>query len=333
MATILVLGAQGVLGSFAARALRADGHAILRGGRRIEPAEDFRLVDLDQPETLTAALSGVDLVVTAIEDPQVRAERQVLRAGGVIVSLATVPAAGERLLVRESAAGVRGSVVLNAGLSGVGALVVRDLLERHAQADEVEIAYIVSTAGTSGLAGVHYVHRLLTSTPHMQTTVLEFTPPRGRKRCFDLSANDEIPLAASVAGNRRLRSFVGVAESGVNGLLLLLNRIGLLARLPIALLAAGVKSPDRIPALTREPMRARFAVRRSGVLLEARGLESEGDYNSTVQATTVFAHALLDARLAGQLPAGLWRIEELLRLDGVRAALANLNIVTCALNT
>ena len=50
--TVLILGAQGVLGNFTARALQAAGHRVLRGGRRVETTADFRLVDLERIGTL-----------------------------------------------------------------------------------------------------------------------------------------------------------------------------------------------------------------------------------------------------------------------------------------
>ena len=46
---ILVVGAQSVLGSFTARYLRDLGYTVLRGGRRAESADDFRLIDLVRP--------------------------------------------------------------------------------------------------------------------------------------------------------------------------------------------------------------------------------------------------------------------------------------------
>ena len=125
--TILVLGAQGTLGRFTAQRLRAAGHHVLRGGRRWEKASDFRLVDLDHMETFSAALQGVDLVVSSVEDPETRAEREILRRGGVLISQATIPAAAQRKLHSDSARDAKGTVVLNSGLTGVIGLVIKGL--------------------------------------------------------------------------------------------------------------------------------------------------------------------------------------------------------------
>ncbi|MGH6678849.1 MAG: hypothetical protein ACREDL_07935, partial [Bradyrhizobium sp.] len=89
MKTVLVIGAQGVLGGLTAEIFRAQGWNVLRGGRRVETAPDFRLVDLDHMETFAAARCGVDLVVSAVEDPDCRAERHVLENGGAILTMAS----------------------------------------------------------------------------------------------------------------------------------------------------------------------------------------------------------------------------------------------------
>ena len=317
--TILVLGAQGVLGRFTATALQAAGHRVLRGGRRAETASDFRLVDLDRLDTLVEALNGVDLVVSSIEDPQVRAEREILRRGGLLLSQATLPTPARRRLDAEFANGSTGTVILNVGLSGVGALVVRDLLERHPLADAVEIGYVVSTAGSAGRAGVIYVHRLLTAGPRLRTMTRLFAPPRGARACFDLSDNDEIWLSPRLSGARAVHAYMAIAEPGLSAFLMQLNRWGVLARLPRGLLTAGVSFKPAPKALTREPMRVRLAVYRDGTLLEAQGVDAEGDYNSTVHATVRFVQALSELDGSG-VPAGMHGVEDIVRLPQLRDA-------------
>jgi len=76
--SVLVIGAQGFLGSFIAGAFSREGWRVLRGGRRPEPGPDFRLVDLDREETLHGAVREVDLVVSTVRHPRLLAERLVL---------------------------------------------------------------------------------------------------------------------------------------------------------------------------------------------------------------------------------------------------------------
>src|SRR5256885_7149640 len=89
----LVIGAQGVLGSFIARRFREAGWDVIRGGRRPEAAEDFRLVDLDRPQTVATTCRDSDLVVSTVRHPALSAERAVLAGGGVLLSLDDLPAA------------------------------------------------------------------------------------------------------------------------------------------------------------------------------------------------------------------------------------------------
>ena len=71
---VLIIGAQGVLGTLLARGFREAGWHVVRGGRRPERAGDFRLVDLDQPETVSQALSEVGLAVSTVRDDKLAAD-------------------------------------------------------------------------------------------------------------------------------------------------------------------------------------------------------------------------------------------------------------------
>src|SRR5438477_4093014 len=95
---VLVLGAQGFLGTFTAAALAKDGWRVIRGGRRPEYAPDFALVDLDAPDTVRAACRGVDLVVSTVRHPGLVAERIVLRDGPTLLDLDDLPPAARARL-------------------------------------------------------------------------------------------------------------------------------------------------------------------------------------------------------------------------------------------
>lgn len=320
--TILLLGAQGLYGRFTALSLAQAGYQVLRGGRRPEQAADFRLVDLDRIETFVAALDGVDLVVNSVEDLELRAEREVLQRGGILLSQASLPAATRRRLASMAGAGSKGTVVINSGLTGVVGLVARDLLDRHPHADTVEIGYVASITASAGLGGLRYAHRVLTTGSALPTVQCEFSPPGGLRTCFDVSANDELWTSKRLTEERKVHAFVCLAERWVMGILFLLNRLRLLSRLPEAGFTFGLKLKPPPRELTREPIRARVAVRRDAELLEARGIDAEGDYNASVQATTVFATALLEAAGAQGLPKGAHNVEDLFRFEQLRTRLA-----------
>src|SRR5687768_14928198 len=85
--TVLVIGAQGVLGTFLAREFSSAGWQVIRAGRRPEDAPDFRLVDLDDPADLRQACAGMDLVVNTAHHRELAPERTVLRQGGTLINL------------------------------------------------------------------------------------------------------------------------------------------------------------------------------------------------------------------------------------------------------
>ncbi len=116
---VIVIGAQGTLGRICAGALTAAGFNVTRAGRRPESAEDFRLIDLDDPASVAAGIQNVDLVVTTVRHSSFSAERAVLRQGGTLLSVASLnQEEARRLLVtalgRPNAA--RWSVALALGL-------------------------------------------------------------------------------------------------------------------------------------------------------------------------------------------------------------------------
>ena len=160
---VLVIGSQGVLGSLLGRAFARAGWAVVRGGRRPDEQAGFRHVDLDEPETVAAAIGNVDLVVNPVPDRGLRAERIVLDRGGLLINVSAMPAEAGRGLTDQTTT-PRGTVVMNAGIApGLTNLIAADLLAAHPEADEVELAFTVSTKGTSGPAGGDFAHRNLTA--------------------------------------------------------------------------------------------------------------------------------------------------------------------------
>ena len=101
---VLVIGAQGVLGHFVARALHEAEWQVTRGGRWMEEADDFQFLNLDQPNTLVEILSKFDLVMSTIMHSNLMAERTILREGGLLIKLSTLRAADRQSLASETKA-------------------------------------------------------------------------------------------------------------------------------------------------------------------------------------------------------------------------------------
>lgn len=259
---VLIIGSQGVLGSLLVGAFAGAGWEVLRGGRRPDERADFRHVDLDEPETVAGAITEVDLVINPVPDAGLTAERLVLDRGGVLINVSAMPAhAGRRL--QEQTPRARGTVVMNAGIApGVTNLIAADLLAAHPEADEVELAFTVSTKSTSGRAGADFAHRNLTALARHRTTVIPLPEPFGARRCLGFAEPDAGWLGAAAA-NLAVGTYVCIAERPVHRAMLALNAAGVMSRLP----RAALRSPS--PAATRRaaspsPIGLRSSSRGSG---------------------------------------------------------------------
>jgi hypothetical protein len=317
---VLVIGAQGVLGTFIARALRNEGWEVTRGGRRPEAAPDFRLVDLDQPETIRGACREVDVVVSTVRDARLVAERAVLRDGGILINLDDLPAA-ERAALKGEVTTPQGLVVDRSGLAGVAVLAGAELLDQCPEADTVELCLTLSALAPSGRAGRAFAHRLLEQPEHHATAMIELPPPFGRRRCIEAGSNPATEsLVREVVGPRTAHLYICFSPRVFGGVLLALNHFRLLSRLPRAVFTSGRR---RVPAkLTREPVCCWACLRRGDELLATGFVRAEGDYRGTVAATLVFAAALLPPPGGAPLRRGVFGVEEVLTLRQLEPALA-----------
>ena len=152
---------------------------------------------------------------------------------------------------------------MNAGIApGVTNLIAADLLAAHPEADEVELAFTVSTKSTSGRAGADFAHRNLTALARHRTTVIPLPEPFGARRCLGFAEPDAGWLGAAAA-NLAVGTYVCIAERPVHRAMLALNAAGVMSRLP----RAALRSPP--PAATRRaaspsPIGLRSSSRGSG---------------------------------------------------------------------
>ena len=320
---VLVLGGQGVIGSFIARSLGDAGWEVTRGGRRPEDADDFRLVDLDRQEMVEAACAEADLVVTSGHHPGLHAERAVLRDGGVLLHLDEVSEDGRERLAREVSE-PRGLVLDHTGLGGVTLLALGELLREHPEADTAEFGLLLSAAERSGPAGGLFAQSLMAGRSRHTTAVVELPEPFGRRRCIEAGPGATEAIVARSAGGRRARLYACFVPRAFGGAMLALNVLHLLSRLPRAAWTAGRGKVPKELSSQRTMHWAR--VTRGGELLGARFVHARGDYRSTVAATTVYASAVVPER-GGEPPRrGLFGLAEILDLGKLEPALAEKGI-------
>ena len=317
---VLVIGAQGAIGSLLSSAFGRAGWSVLRGGRRPDEGADFRHVDLDEPESVARVGGEVDLIVNAVPDLALCAERMVLDRGGLLINVSALAArAGTELRKRTTRA--RGTVVMNAGIApGVTNLVAADLVAAHPQADELELVFTVSTKGTSGPAGGDFAHRGLTALSKHRTTVVPLPAPFGPRRCLGFAEPDGGWLG-TFAADTLVSPYICIAERSVHRALLAANRAGIMARLPRAMLRPAPNGED---AASDEPVAHWIAVLERGERIAARTVRCRGDYAASAASTVTLAQALLPA---ADLPNGVVDYESLLHFDQVAVPLRDVGIV------
>ena len=324
---VLIIGAQGVLGGLTAEIFKTSGWNVLRGGRRKEASPDFRFVDLDVPQTLVAATAGVHCIVNSVEEPNLTAERYVLKHGGLLLNMATVARnAREQLCAKSS--GAKGLVVFGAGYSGFTSIVARALLTQHPDADAIDLAYTVSLKGMSGRSGAAFGHRVLTEASRRQVRRFDFGAPIGERTCMEISFDNEGWLHQSVLGDRKARMYLTLTESVLFSVLLWLDRRGLLRKLPRAMLRANPPRSIGVHAATKEPMHTWIGVSKGGRSIGAYQVQTRGDYLTTARIAEQFARKLSEKYGAGGLPPGVCSIEEVFELGEVSLAAEEAGIRT-----
>jgi hypothetical protein len=315
--TVLVIGAQGVLGTFIARDFSAAGWQVTRAGRRPEPAPDFRLIDLDEPASLRQACAEVDLVVSTVHHPELAPERTVLREGGTLINLTELDQPERAQLEREGAE-ARGLVVADTGFSGIAYLLISELLREHPEADAAEYSLMFSASGSSGRAGALFAHGLLTASSHHQTKVVPLPEPFGERRCLEVGAGEGDGLRKKL-GEVPLRHYLCMQPRPLHGMLLALNSAWLLGLMPASLFTVGAR---KVPSeLSEEPICEWVAVSRGGRCLAAHTLGGRGYYRITATATVAFGEALLGSGGVGNGKRGLHSVDELISLADLRPAI------------
>ncbi|HEY3726774.1 MAG TPA: NAD-dependent epimerase/dehydratase family protein [Solirubrobacteraceae bacterium] len=316
---VLVIGAQGVLGGLLVEDLSQHGWEVIPAGRRPNGDPAFRHVDLDEPESLAAALRDIELVVNAVPEPALTAERMVLSRGGVLINVSALPAAaGQRL--RRQATAARGTVIMNAGVApGVTNLIAAALLAEHPEADEVELVFTLSVGASTGRAGREFAHRGLTGVPDHRTARIALPEPYGPRRCLGFAELDAGWLG-SLAGDRVVSPYLCIAEAPVHAALLAINRTRLMSKLPrSALVSSSGPRADKPPG--RERIAHWVGVRKDRRLLAARTLQCRGDYRAAAAATSVFARAVHDDAKTSSPRPGVFDPQEVLSLDRLSDAL------------
>ncbi len=239
-----------------------------------------------------------------------------LAHGGLLLNLSAGPAADLEALRAESSRPV-GTVVMNAGIApGVTNLVAAALLSEHPEADEVRLVFTVTTKGSGGAASGDFAHRGFTGRRHHSVIRAGLPAPFGARRVLGFAETDRGWLGP-VADQVTVNPYVCLAERPAHGLMLALNGVRLISRLPRAALGNGRRTA--VEDASNEAVAHSVAVLRRGTELDSRFVCGRGDFRMAAASTVVLGRALADRALTSPAP-GAWYPEELTTLadvDGV----------------
>lgn len=332
--TVLVIGADGVLGSTVAAIFACAGWQVLRGTRRPPRAPDAVLVDLDRPATIGPAMLAADITVNTVADADLTAERWALDNGALVVNVATVPVnSARKLRIHAAQSPPIGAVLLNAGLApGVTNLAIADMLARHPEADTVEFVMCLPASGMSGPSGVHFVHENLTTigrhgvynkrSPHHDVRTVELPHPVGRKKCFGFGERERAWLL-DTSGGRNVHTYAYLDRPVLHRMIVALNPFGLLADVPKSPFLFGRSQAPAVP--TDELIMHWAAVSLRGRRLDARTVECAGGYLHAAAASEIFASSFLDMA-STRLLRGSFNPDEVFTLEQMRHAFAGTGI-------
>jgi len=236
----LVLGGYGAVGARIVTRLRSGGDAAFAAGR--DPAWADRVVNLAEPATLPAALSGVDVVVNAagVEDPAVAA--LITGYGATLVDITASTgyvAALERL-------GPPRPVLLSVGLApGLTNLLAAAV---HAAAPgPVDLAVVLGAGERHGAAAVAWSYGLLGRRfrdPATGGQVRNYTQPRrfdlsgqGRRRLYRADFCDQHVLTRDL--QVAVRTYFGLDSPPASAALAALTPIPGASRAPRGLPLPG----------------------------------------------------------------------------------------------
>ncbi len=328
---VLVIGAQGALGQLCVAPLRCAGLEVIRAGRKPEKADDFRLVDLDKPDSVPDACADADLVISMVNDRSRTAERFVLREGGTMFTAIVSPA--DRSAVKALGDGANGLVVTDIGLApGVTSLVFKDLLAAHPDADCLENAGTFSMREPAGRGTVEdFSHPALTSVHRHPTAIVDFPEPFGRLRCLEFTDPEgAIGVIGNLAERFPVRNYGYTLERWARDPVMAINALGLISKLPLSLLT--LTSERQARSTVAKPQCHICGVLRDRHRLAACAVTGKGNFAMTAASIATCAKVLLDRKHQGETPSGVLGLDDVFDLSEVRAGFEAQGIRIAALS-
>ena len=332
---ILITGGYGTVGRRVAADLALDyPDRVVVAGRNAEKAARLagklghgvrgRRVDVDDPDSVEAALGGVGVVMSCIDQPEPHLLRAAIGRGLAYTDIAP------HLMTRHpteamhaEAAGRGARVVLGTGLApGISSLLARLGADRVGTVESVKVGVLLSVGDTYGPASRAYLleeiasryavcieGREVTTLPFGGYARIDFPPPLGRRTAYLFPFSDQVFFPQTL-GARTALSRLALEPSWLGALLAMLVRLRV-----TAMLGRRSGAEERVLRLNAW-LRRRYAGRDwYGVAVEVEGARGRvraslvGRGQAT--ATAIGAAAVVRALAEGEVEqAGIWLAEE-----------------------
>jgi saccharopine dehydrogenase-like NADP-dependent oxidoreductase len=251
---ILVVGGYGIVGRRIAAELARDyPDRVLLGGRSLTRAEELatsighgvsgRMIDINVPSSIAAALAGVAVVISCIDQPG----RSLLWAAierGLCYTDITPHltelgrgAAYDKIAAATRTSGAR--VVLGTGLvPGISSVMVRALADALGGADEIETALLLSARDVTGPAALDYFLQELSMSFNIRVEGedrparafsaprhVKFPPPAGTQLAYLFPFSDQV-LYPRTLGARTALTRLAIEPTWLARLLAVMVRAG-----------------------------------------------------------------------------------------------------------
>src|SRR5215204_182219 len=332
---ILIIGGYGTVGRRVAADLAPDypGRVVV-AGRSAEKAAQLgaelghgargRRVDVGDPDSVEAALEGVGLVISCIDQPEPHLLRAAIARGLAYTDVAPhlmTRRPTEAIKAEATRSGAR--IVLGSGLApGISSLLARLGADRVGAVEKVEVGVLLSVGDAYGPASRAYLLEELSLPYAVWTEGREvparpfggyarvlFPPPLGRRKAYLFPFSDQV-FFPDTLGARTALSRLALEPPWLGALLAVLVRLR-----AMAMLGRRAGAEERVQRLGAW-LRRRYEGRdRYGIVVEVEG--ARGRVRASLvgrgqaEGTAIGAAAVVRALAEGEVKRpGIWLAEE-----------------------
>jgi saccharopine dehydrogenase (NAD+, L-lysine forming) len=349
---ILITGGYGTVGRRVAADLAPDyPDRVVVAGRSAEKAARLaaelghgvrgRRVDVGDPDSVEAALGGVGVVMSCIDQPEPHLLRAAIGRGLAYTDIAPHLMTRRPTEAMKAEAAQRGArIVLGSGLApGISSLLARLGADRVGAVESVEVGVLLSVGDTYGPASRAYLMeeialpyavriegREVPARPFGGYARVDFPPPLGRRVAYLFPFSDQIFFPKTL-GARTSLSRLSLEPAWLGALLAVLVRLRV-----TAMLGRRSGAEERVQRLNAW-LRRRYEGRDGyGVALEVEG--ARGRVRASLAgrgqaaATAIGAAAVVRALAEGEVEqAGIWLAEEVVAPESFFGHLATRGLV------